>query len=173
MARPFRNTRKSAKLRNVPKSAKINPHWLAIGTKIEMEHTKDKKAARQIAGNHLTEHPSYYRILPAAEGLMSAIENKAPPKTRRRKRTPRKRWSPIDGTAPPYMRQWGQRGGILQHTLLSYVISPHMPAVHTAIGCFVVNTTTSHFFFFDNYYFFRIFADWTPDDRNCQSPSLL
>lgn len=33
---------------------------LSIGTKIEMEHTKNKNFARKIASDHLKEFPCYY-----------------------------------------------------------------------------------------------------------------
>jgi hypothetical protein len=44
------------------------------GTKIEMEHTPQKKVARIIAGNHEDEHPNYYNSktgLPAMEKRLS------------------------------------------------------------------------------------------------------
>jgi len=37
------------------------------GTKIEMEHTPQKKVARLIAGNHEDESPIYYKELPKFE----------------------------------------------------------------------------------------------------------
>ena len=40
--------------------AAINQKQLDIGTKIEMEHTKNKDVARQIALDHLNEDPEYY-----------------------------------------------------------------------------------------------------------------
>ena len=36
---------------------------LKIGTKIELEHTDDYLIAKQIAKDHLEEHPNYYREL--------------------------------------------------------------------------------------------------------------
>jgi hypothetical protein len=33
---------------------------LKIGTRVEMEHTRSKKLAREIAMDHLTEDPRYY-----------------------------------------------------------------------------------------------------------------
>jgi len=39
---------------------KYNKKELAIGTKIEMEHTTSKKKAEHIAKQHLTEYPHYY-----------------------------------------------------------------------------------------------------------------
>lgn len=66
---------------------KIDPRYLAIGTKIEMEHTRDRQEARKIATDHLNEHPTYYRVLPTAEMLMGVLENKKPP-VRRKRRVP-------------------------------------------------------------------------------------
>jgi len=40
--------------------ATIKPKELAMGIKEEMEHTKDKKIARQIALDHLADDPDYY-----------------------------------------------------------------------------------------------------------------
>lgn len=39
---------------------------LAIGIKVEMEHTKDKHTATEIAMDHLEEDPKYYKKLKAA-----------------------------------------------------------------------------------------------------------
>lgn len=39
---------------------KINPKQLKIGTKVEMEHTKNPKVAEKIATDHLKEIPDYY-----------------------------------------------------------------------------------------------------------------
>lgn len=71
-------------LKRIPKDTKVDRRWLAVGTKIEMEHTKDRRVARQIATHHLIEHPTYYRVLPAAESAMTAMEQKRPPVKRRR-----------------------------------------------------------------------------------------
>lgn len=68
---------------------KIDPRYLAIGTRIEMEHTKDRTVARKIATDHLREHPTYYRVLPAAEQFMGILENKKPP-ARHRRRSPQR-----------------------------------------------------------------------------------
>lgn len=43
--------------------SQFNQKQLDIGTKEEFEHTKDKKIARQIAADHLSENPNYYKIL--------------------------------------------------------------------------------------------------------------
>lgn len=40
---------------------------LKIGTKVEMEHTNDRKIARNIAIDHLEEDPSYYTKLAKVE----------------------------------------------------------------------------------------------------------
>jgi hypothetical protein len=45
----------------------FNPQALAQGIKIEMEHTKDKKIAQEIAMDHLTEDPKYYEKLKQVE----------------------------------------------------------------------------------------------------------
>ena len=39
---------------------KYDSKQLKIGTKIEMEHTKNVKVAEKIAKDHLREHPKYY-----------------------------------------------------------------------------------------------------------------
>jgi hypothetical protein len=41
----------------------VDPKELAIGIKIEMEHTSSAEKAKQIALDHLTENPKYYSIL--------------------------------------------------------------------------------------------------------------
>ena len=45
----------------------FNPKALAKGTKVEMEHTKDRALAREIAMDHLAEDPKYYDKLPLIE----------------------------------------------------------------------------------------------------------
>jgi len=42
-------------------------HQLKKGIKVELEHTKDKKVAREIALDHLLEFPDYYDRLEKAE----------------------------------------------------------------------------------------------------------
>lgn len=64
---------------------RIDPRYLAIGTKIEMEHTKDRSTARKIATDHLLEHKTYYQVLPAAEQFMGILENKKPPAKKKRR----------------------------------------------------------------------------------------
>lgn len=39
---------------------KVNKRELAIGKRIEMEHTRNKKIARAIAIAHIKEYPHYY-----------------------------------------------------------------------------------------------------------------
>lgn len=48
----------------------FNSKWLAIGTKIEMEHTNDSEIAKQIAKSHLHEFSNYYKYLPKLEKAM-------------------------------------------------------------------------------------------------------
>lgn len=50
-----------------PKAEGIDIKQLAIGTKIEMEHTNDRSVARRIAIDHLKEIPDYYEWLKAME----------------------------------------------------------------------------------------------------------
>ena len=66
------------------KKPAYSPYDLQEGTKHEMEHTKDRAVARKIATDHLKEHPTYYRVLPMAEQMMSLQENKNLPKKRKR-----------------------------------------------------------------------------------------
>ena len=48
---------------------------LKIGTLVEMEHTNDPEIAKQIAMDHLTEFPTYYRALAVMEGRLKKIQN--------------------------------------------------------------------------------------------------
>lgn len=48
---------------------------LVMGTKVEMEHTKDPKKAKEIAKDHLTEDPKYYSKLKKA-GLADELKEK-------------------------------------------------------------------------------------------------
>jgi len=41
----------------------VDPNQLAMGIKVELEHTKDRKVAREIAMDHLAEDPRYYSKL--------------------------------------------------------------------------------------------------------------
>lgn len=38
----------------------FDPVQLERGTRVELEHTRDRKLAREIAMDHLAEHPDYY-----------------------------------------------------------------------------------------------------------------
>lgn len=49
------------------KGAKANPRELAMGVKIEMEHTKHPELARYIALAHLREIKNYYTLLKEME----------------------------------------------------------------------------------------------------------
>jgi hypothetical protein len=58
----------------------INPSELAMGIKVEMEHTDDMAVAKKIAMDHLAENPNYYSDLKSsgvdtAQGLKSTIDN--------------------------------------------------------------------------------------------------
>ena len=46
---------------------KYNKKELAIGTEMEMEHTKSKKRAETIAKHHLIKYPNYYTSLKKME----------------------------------------------------------------------------------------------------------
>lgn len=54
---------KTWRTENKRTSTAFNAEQLAIGTKHEMEHTKDPKVARKIAADHLAEDPKYYTKL--------------------------------------------------------------------------------------------------------------
>lgn len=41
----------------------FNLYQLKKGTKVEMEHTSNRKVARKIAQDHLRENPNYYKSL--------------------------------------------------------------------------------------------------------------
>ena len=45
----------------------VDPRQLAMGIKVEMEHTDDRTVAREIALDHLAEDPSYYTHLQEME----------------------------------------------------------------------------------------------------------
>lgn len=40
-------------------------HEIAVGTKVELEHTMDHKLARKIAAKHISENPRYYQFYDA------------------------------------------------------------------------------------------------------------
>ncbi len=46
----------------------FNPFDLDEGERVEMEHTRDRRVAREIARDHLVEDPDYYKKLRAVEG---------------------------------------------------------------------------------------------------------
>jgi hypothetical protein len=54
-----------AKMHNV--SSTVIKKQLKKGTKVEKEHTKSAKKAKQIAKDHLAERPRYYTMLQKAE----------------------------------------------------------------------------------------------------------
>ncbi len=49
------------------KDSDFDPKQLAIGIKHELEHTKDKKIAKEIAKDHLSEDPKYYQKIAKIE----------------------------------------------------------------------------------------------------------
>ncbi|MBW2982640.1 hypothetical protein KY343_07180 [Candidatus Woesearchaeota archaeon] len=63
-------------------NGKYDPKQLAMGIKVEYEHTTDKKMAEKIAKDHIAEIPDYYTRLDAmeeqakAEGKFRKIPNK-------------------------------------------------------------------------------------------------
>ncbi|MBD3227000.1 MAG: hypothetical protein GF329_02345 [Candidatus Lokiarchaeota archaeon] len=48
----------------------FDPKQLEMGIKVEMEHTSDPEIAKEIAMDHLKEHPRYYDYLEEMEGEM-------------------------------------------------------------------------------------------------------
>lgn len=44
----------------------FDPEQLRMGVKVEMEHTRDRRIAQEIAMDHLVEDPQYYTKLVAA-----------------------------------------------------------------------------------------------------------
>jgi hypothetical protein len=48
----------------------VSSRQLKIGTKVEMEHTDQKKIAKRIALDHLAENPKYYDYLNKMEKEM-------------------------------------------------------------------------------------------------------
>lgn len=45
------------------RASDFDPTQLRVGTAIELEHTGDRRIAREIAMDHLTENPRYYTML--------------------------------------------------------------------------------------------------------------
>ena len=68
------------------KKYKFTEADLKAGTKHELEHTTDRKVARKTALDHLRKHPSYYRILPIAEQMMTVQDSKDPLKQKKKRR---------------------------------------------------------------------------------------
>jgi hypothetical protein len=56
---------KGGKGNKIPKEC-FDKKQLAIGKRIEREHTKNSKIAEEIARDHLTEDPNYYKKLKKA-----------------------------------------------------------------------------------------------------------
>jgi hypothetical protein len=52
----------------------FDPKQLAIGTKVEMEHTSDPAIAKMICKTHLSEFSNYYRYLSVMEQEMKNEE---------------------------------------------------------------------------------------------------
>ncbi len=55
---------------DITKCGKFNKKQLNIGTKIEMEHTINKRIATKIAKQHLCEFPNYYTELVKMENRL-------------------------------------------------------------------------------------------------------
>ena len=55
---------------------KISPTQIRIGTNHELEHTTSKTKAKNIALDHLREHPKYYTYLNQMEKQMKKDQNK-------------------------------------------------------------------------------------------------
>ncbi len=51
-------------------------HQLAIGRRIEMEHTTSKRVAERIAKDHLNEYPTYYVELVKMEAKLKKKHRK-------------------------------------------------------------------------------------------------
>jgi hypothetical protein len=58
------------------KPSDFDQRALARGTKVELEHTRSEKIAREIAMDHLTEDPHYYEKLARVENPMVDIWNR-------------------------------------------------------------------------------------------------
>ena len=58
------------------KGCKISPRELAIGRKIELEHTNSLKVAEKIAKQHICEYPYYYSkgLLPMEKRLLAQMK---------------------------------------------------------------------------------------------------
>jgi hypothetical protein len=62
----------AAGMSNKGEKKKIDPEQLAMGIKVEMEHTANKLIAEKIARDHLTEFPDYYTALDEMEKKLKA-----------------------------------------------------------------------------------------------------
>lgn len=58
--------KKVGKHNDIPDS-EFDPKQLAMGIEVELEHTKDRKVAKNIAKDHLSELPDYYTRLKKME----------------------------------------------------------------------------------------------------------
>jgi len=56
----------------------LDPEELAMGIKVEMEHTDDPAIARKIALDHLSEAPFYYTALKAMEEVLKSMDKAEP-----------------------------------------------------------------------------------------------
>jgi hypothetical protein len=52
----------------------FNKKQLMKGMKVEMEHTHNKSIAKEIAKDHLTEHPKYYVYLERMEKKLERMK---------------------------------------------------------------------------------------------------
>lgn len=57
--------------------SKFDPEQLAMGVKVEKEHTLDKSKAKEIAKDHLMESPVYYTHLDKMEKKLEKLHKKA------------------------------------------------------------------------------------------------
>ncbi len=57
------------------KPSEVDPKELAMGIKVEREHSDNPKVQKQIAMDHLTEHPMYYSGLKIMEDFLSKLES--------------------------------------------------------------------------------------------------
>ncbi len=56
------------------KPSEVDPKELAMGIKVEREHSDNPKVQKEIAMDHLTEHPLYYSGLKIMEDFLSKLE---------------------------------------------------------------------------------------------------
>lgn len=63
------------------KSSDFDPEQLKMGIEVEQEHTDDKKLAKEIAMDHLTEFPTYYTELKKMEKKLEKDAAKKPSET--------------------------------------------------------------------------------------------